>query len=305
MNKAIVLGATGYVGAAVVKKLLANNISVLAIGRKTLNSAREVLPLESDKIDYLQLDSSNILQLLEFDDWQKWTTQGKTAFYNFSWSGVERLTDGDMPDQFKNIAFASDAVKAAKKLGCIKYINIGSQEESLFDYYLKNSWQNESYNIDAINYSGAKLVTRDMSMLIAYLEKIDYIHTRFSVVIDSNLFGSGYVSKSIKALKNDKSIAPVQNKQLFEIIDLDELSDAYIAIGLYGKNKSDYYIGANYPMLLSEYFSLFLDCKNNKNIDYKTKVKKLGCFDSSALFKDTGFKIEKEFHQLSIEILNK
>ncbi|EAC2165048.1 NAD-dependent epimerase/dehydratase family protein, partial [Campylobacter coli] len=50
MKNAIVFGATGYVGLALVKKLLSENINVLAIGRKDDRYFFEKLNFNSDKV---------------------------------------------------------------------------------------------------------------------------------------------------------------------------------------------------------------------------------------------------------------
>jgi nucleoside-diphosphate-sugar epimerase len=306
MKKAIVLGATGYVGSRLVIKLIENNIEVLAVGRKSFELASEVLPLDSSKITYIQLEAKDIYELLKM---KIWVCEKETVLYNFTWSGIERLTDGNISDQLKNIALSSDAVKVSKKLGCSKYINVGSEEESFFEYYLKNDWNKIPCTLNSISYSGAKLINRDMTMLIAYLERIDYVNTRFSVVIDRLLTGKGYIADSFKKMRDGKDIAPIKNKQLYDIIDLDELANAYVAIGYYGKNKSNYYIGTGSPMTLSEYFSLFLKRKNNSkfNIDNISmdKIKSSSFFNTRLLYRETGFKAQKKLKDIFDGIIEK
>lgn len=306
MNRAIVLGSTGYVGSAVVKKLLDDNVFVLAVGRKSFDQANKILPLESNSIDYFQISEKGLAQLSKSKKWKDWSINGDTVFYNFSWSGINRLTDGGLSDQLKNTVLSVDAVHVSKEMGCIKYINVGSTEETLFEFYLKNNWKKEPYYLNSINYAEAKLVSRDMSMLTAYLEKVDYIHTRFSVVIDRSLLGNGYIASSLKKLKHGKAITPVENNQLFDIVDLDDLASAYVAIGYYGKNKADYYIGSGNPMKLSEYFSLFLEYKGNtflsKKVTLHNKSDLYDCFSTKSLLRDTGFSIKKNFEQIATEI---
>ena len=136
-----------------------------------------------------------------------------------------------------------------------------------------------------------------MSTLIAYMEKIDYIHTRFSLAVDSELLARGYLAESLKILKNGGEIEPVKNKQLYDLIDLHDLACAYVAIGKYGKNN---------PRPLTEFFSLFLDFKNNTNLTKiktspsKSEVQEL--FDTNLLFEDTGFKIKRNFKEISKRI---
>jgi nucleoside-diphosphate-sugar epimerase len=287
MKQAIVLGATGYVGSKVVEKLIEDGISVLAIGRKNIEDLIEKLPINSAKLNYLQLDINNINELIKTNKWIDWCNNNETVFFNFAWLGEERLTDGTLKDQLKNVGLGSKAVEVSSKLGCIKYINAGSQEEYLLNEYLKDSWKKESYNSNSLNYAFAKLVNRDMSTLIGYLQKIDYINTRFSVAIDTNLSGNGYVSKTLQKIKNSEDFEKPNNMQSFEILDLNELAKAYILIGKYGKNKSDYYIGNGNVYKLVEYFDIFLDCKNKiKDNQIDSNLNKDKFYDPSSFFND-------------------
>ena len=93
---------------------------------------------------------------------------------------------------------------------------------------------------------------------------------------------------------------------LDDIVDLDDLASAYVAIGYYGKNKADYYIGSGNPMKLSEYFSLFLEYKGNtflsKKVTLHNKSDLYDCFSTKSLLRDTGFSIKKNFEQIATEI---
>ena len=306
MKQAIVLGATGYIGSKVVKTLIKDDISVLAIGRSDIEKVKKILPIDSIKLIYLQLDIQNIEELVKTNKWIRWCSNYDTVFYNFAWLGVYKLTDGTLEDQLKNVGLGSKAVEISSKLGCKKYINAGSQEEYLLDVYLKNSWQKKSYNINSLNYASAKLINRDMSMLIAYLHKIDYINTRFSIVIDANLSGNGYINKTLRKIKNNEDFEQPKNIQLFEIIDLEELAKAYVLIGKYGKNKADYYIGNGITHGLTEYFDMFLACKSvdSKKILYLKEGKHSKYFDSSNFFNDMQFKFKKS-EDIFMEVLDK
>ncbi len=298
MEQAVVLGATGYVGSAVSKKLLGNNIPVVAIGRRSFEAARSVLPVDDKNLVYLQLDNKNLADLLNEKRIQG---SARIVFYNFSWSGISRLTDGSLMDQLENVAYSSSAIKIAKQLGCAKYIHSGSQEETLFEKYLeKDEWKNKPYFQNSFPYAGSKLLTRDMNLFTAYLQKIDYIHTRFSVVLDPELSGTSYIAQTLKKIQQNEPYEPPKNQQLYEITDLDELAEAYVKIGFLGKNKSDYYIGLGHPQKLADYFEQFSSSKFPPQNGVTTPFHSL--FDPAPLAKDTGFTIKKDFCNIAREI---
>ncbi|MBT0866736.1 NAD-dependent epimerase/dehydratase family protein, partial [Campylobacter coli] len=92
MKNAIVFGATGYVGLALVKKLLSENINVLAIGRKDDRYFFEKLNFNSDKVRYLQINQPLEIflnDLLRYENFKQ-----DCVLYHLAWSGVDRLTNG-------------------------------------------------------------------------------------------------------------------------------------------------------------------------------------------------------------------
>ena len=113
-------------------------------------------------------------------------------FLSFCMGGVDRLTDGNIEDQLKNVTFSANAIKVAKKIGCLKFVNSGTIEETYAEWHLNNK---SKYNSSQANYAMAKLAARDMCKMVAYLEKIDYVHTRLSVPLSPDLTKGGYVRK--------------------------------------------------------------------------------------------------------------
>lgn len=300
MENAIVFGATGYIGRALVEKLLSKEVNVLALGRKKGQY------LEHKNLKYIIIDVELEIffeQLLVLKDDYK-----NAVFYNAAWSGLDRLTNGEIQDQMKNITMSSKAIKFAAKFNCSKFINIGSQEESIFNYFVStDSWKTISYTSSPIYYAGAKFANMEMLKLLAYLEKIDFVNTRFSIVIDKSLSGVSFVAKNLKEILNGSEPQSTKNTQPCEIILLDELVESYYEIGKFGKNKADYYLGIGKPDILINYLLSFYyyktDAKNYIRSEMKFDKKLLDTFNPSSLHKDTHFYFKKDFSQIMQEIL--
>lgn len=257
MKKAIVTGAAGFVGSAVVRELLNRNIEVLALGRRPWENVDSNRLTESDKLTYLQIDSSEISSLPERLRDIGWETGLSCVFYNFAWSGRNGIADGTIEDQLKNVSYSANAVAVAKKIGCIKFVNSGTLEETFAEKYLEHDWKNRNYHSMQGIYAISKLAARDMCKLVAYLEKIDYVHTRFSTFIDKDLSANGFVPLVLKKIVNKESFDAPQNFQLFDLLPIEEGVKAYFLIGEKGKNKADYFIGSGKPRSLNHYFEQF------------------------------------------------
>ena len=289
MNKAIITGATGLVGIAVAKYLSSLGVQLLCLGRKNLsagecsnyfgkNSKYMILPME--KIDTLPEESKKI----------GWSPSDGTVFFNFAWSGKMGLADGQFSDQLENAVWSAEAVKVAKVIGCSKFINSGSMEETFIDAFAKSRIK-QPFKSAQTNYGLAKLASRDMCKMVAYIEGINYIHTRMSVPLDSSLSKGTYITSTLEKIINREEYEVPQSTSLYDLVLLEDVAHAYHLIGQKGLNKADYYIGVGKPATLSQHFKRFnqLICGRFDNENESDKNSQGQLFDVEPLRRDTGF----------------
>jgi nucleoside-diphosphate-sugar epimerase len=298
MKKAIVTGATGLVGLAVAKYLSNKKIDVLCIGRNELDDIEIKNKFGLGNITYLNLEMENILSLHEQINKIGWLPGDSCVFYNFAWSGCSKLTDGNFKDQFNNAIYSSNAVLSAKKLGCSKFVNVGTLEETLAECFLRDVKSNAPYISSQTDYAIAKLASRDMCNMVSYLEKIDYIHTRLSVPLDPHLSNGGYISSVLNKINENKTYEKPNSTQLFDIILTEDVAKAYYLIGVKGKNKADYFIGTAQPKTLRQYFEHFEQSKRgiiDNAADRDNNKLDNGLFSIDNLVNDTGFVLSSNF----------
>lgn len=303
MNKAIILGAGGYIGSSVLNELIKNGIDVLAVSRQT-----DDIFFQNQKsrkrLTHLNLDSSQVFLLPEKIREIKWDIGNDCVFYNFSWSGDKRLMDGTIENQLKNVTHISNSLVVASELGCKKFINSGSIEESFAEKYLNNNWSNTSFDSPNAYYAVSKIATKNMCKLLGYLNKIDYIHTRISSPVDKQLSGPSYIVSVFKSILSGDDYERPINNNLFDLIDLEDLAIAYYLIGMHGKNKADYFIGSGFPKKLNDYFDWFENRKFKKDfipITYENNL----TFDNKQLILDTGLDLTNSFNSLLNKIFIK
>jgi UDP-glucose 4-epimerase len=301
MKKAIVLGANGFIGKRVVSELLSNNIDVLAITRQKSNIYINDFNGVAN-FSHLCLDSKQIFLLPQEIENLNWSIGKECVFYNFSWEGGNRLMDGSIEEQLSNVILLSNSIKVASNIGCSKYIDSGSIEETFAEIYLNKNWGRRSFSSSNGNYSVSKLATRDMSNLLGYLNKIDYVHTRFSACLDKHLSNEGFISQTFKKiLIGDTNFETPLNQNLFDIIDIDDLSKAYYLLGLHGKNKVDYFIGSGIPQKLEDYFEIFVKILKGEEVKFK-EYSDSEYFNSDLLLRDTGLDLKKSLLNLLTKI---
>jgi nucleoside-diphosphate-sugar epimerase len=131
--------------------------------------------------------------------------------------------------------------------------------------------------------------------------KIDYIHTRFSVLVNDVLSANSFVHTVLKKISKGESYNAPQNDQLFDIIPLEECARAYYLIGNNGVNKADYYIGSGDPKTLSQYFDQFEKVVSGLDYNIETPLHSnnhvLGpeSFSVSDLKSEIGFTLDISF----------
>ena len=121
MKRAIITGATGAVGTALVKELVANHVEVLVFCREGSKRNQNILKHPLVNLKYYSLD-------------QLFTVVNDTekiydVFFHFAWEGTTGAARDDMYLQNRNVQYALDAVEVAKRFGCRKFIGAGSQAE--------------------------------------------------------------------------------------------------------------------------------------------------------------------------------
>lgn len=303
-NLILILGSNGYVGNALVKKFIIENNFVIGLGR-SFHSRQINQPFINDSnFKYFSLESKSLFCLeSELKSFCKKLSLD-LIFINSAWAGNKNISDGGFSDQLKNIFLSNDAISIASEIGCKKFINIGSIFEDYIDKFIIKDWYQSKFNFEnQIDYSLAKNICRDFNKLVSYLQKIDYIHCSFSVFIDLELSGKGYIPLTLKQIAQGINYKEPINNELFDITFLDEGCEAIYLLSQKGKINESYYIGTSLPRRLEDIFNTFKAAKLNESIDKDDFAKSpfYDLFDTSSLIKDIGYKPTKTFNKFALE----
>lgn len=290
MKTAIVTGAGGFIGKALIEKLIEYNIEVYAIARDT-----EKLQDLKDKVHIIKED------FLQIDKIDKCIPKKIDVFYHMVWEGgVYGAAFKDYELQLKNSKYACDALMLAVRLECKKFVLPGTVNEyEALD--LLNMHNNDIPRYTNI-YSSAKLISRMMCKVIAMQNKIE-----FCTGLISKAYGKGDTSKTIVNIvlkKLSDGIAPdlVKGENLYDFVYIEDVAEAFYRIGNKGKNGKAYYIGhreverfRNYIEKLRTIVAPKVELKfgvypDDAEIDYSL-------IDLDALYNDTGFECKADFEE--------
>ncbi|MBQ9230726.1 MAG: NAD(P)-dependent oxidoreductase [Prevotella sp.] len=239
MNKAIITGANGFIGSTLVKKLVDNNVRVLAID---LSFTPSHLP-ESELVTKLET------YIVSAEDLVNKIPQGEyDAFYHFAWAGVNGVVKADPIAQIKNIEMAAICMNACKQIRCKKFLCAGTIAEQSF-----LSLPNLTQTSGGMMYGVAKHCTH--LILENYSKNIGQ---QFVWMQLSNIYGPGnrtgniigYTLGELLAGRNP-SFGPAE--QPYDFVSVDDTIEAIYRLGECETNHISYYIGSGCPRLLKDY----------------------------------------------------
>jgi nucleoside-diphosphate-sugar epimerase len=256
LTSAIITGATGFIGSALVRELIRREIKVLALGRKTWFQIDRRRLNDSPYLTYLQLDMNAISDLPGEISLMNWQQTNDCVFFNFAWGGISKLSDLDVYAQMKNVVYSVNALMAASTLNCSRFIHVGTMEEAFAEHYLNlNHRVNKEYNRHVV-YSIAKKVSREALKAYSNQLNIDLIIATNSHVMGPNDDKDSFLQVTLEKLINGEELAFSSGEQMFDVISLHDCVKAYIEIAQMGLTKNEYWIGSGKARKLREYVEI-------------------------------------------------
>lgn len=289
MKKVIVTGANGFVGSALVKELVKNDVEVLAMDMPGCNGNLPVC----DKVKFLPLALDNISSLKDLID-----DRDFDCFYHFAWAGSAGAARADTKLQLQNAQWTIDCLRAAKEVGCKKFVAAGSimEHETMSAAFASGNKPGLGYI-----YGSGKLVAHTMAISVAADIGIDLVWAEIT-----NAYGVGELSQRMvnttirKVIKGEEPqfTAGTQN---YDFVYIDDVAKAFYLIGKNGKPFNEYLIGSSNAKPLKEFL---LEMKEAiapdlnfifGDIPFTGINLPLEKYDCSKTEKDTGFKAQISF----------
>lgn len=289
MKRAIITGANGFVGAAVVNELIQHGYQIYAIGH---NDHFDRIANKKD-VCCISCDLANFKNLKDFLPEQKYD-----LFYHFAWEGSSGPKRGDTILQLQNIQWTIDAVRAAANIGCKRFVGAGS----IMEYEsIEALHQSDAAGIGNI-YGSSKLTAHIMGLVTAKQMEIDFVWG-----IITNIYGPGEISPRLVNTSIRKCIHGVEPEftsgiQNYDFVYIDDAARAFRMIGENGKSCREYLIGSSHAGSLKSFLLEMQSALapnlsfNFGNVPFKGISLPLQKFDCSQTENDTGFKAEISFY---------
>ena len=239
MKSVIVTGANGFIGSMLIKKLLLENINVVAIDVSFCNDR---LPDHSKLTKILSLPENieSVIKDIPRDDYD--------CFYHFAWQGVNGIDKSNALVQVQNIKTAIEYVNVAKELKCSKFLCSGTVAEQAI-----HSLKQLEVTSPGMLYGAAKYSAH--ILLETYCKSINqpFVWMQFSNIYGPTNKTGNLVSYTLGELRKGNIATFGPAKQPYDFIFINDLIEAIYRIGKLKEFKNFYFIGSGKPRILQDY----------------------------------------------------
>ncbi len=280
--KAVVTGATGAIGMALLELLEKNRIETLVLCRKESSRAERIKENE-----YIKKADCSLADMKNF------STEGQyDVFFHFAWDGTFGETRDDLYLQNDNVRYTLDAVNLAKRLGCKTFIGAGSQAE-----YGKCEGiiSPDTSTFPEMGYGIAKLSAGLLSREEARKNGLRHIWVRIFSVYGPYDTDRTMVMSTIKKLLSGETPAFTPAEQMWDYLYSKDAARAFLCLAEKGRDGEVYCLGSGSAIPLKDYIKEIRDEVNKDAaldigaIPYNPKQTMFLKADISKLTEDTGF----------------
>jgi len=281
------------IGIALINQCVLNNIKIYALVR--MDSAKIKRLPKSDLISVLNCDFD---KFLDFGSGN--ITSPPDTFYHIGWANTDKQGRNSPDKQLQNIQYTLDAVRLAKRLGCKKFVGIGSQAE----YGRADSALNGDTPINPeIAYGIAKYAAGKFAKIECENLGLEFNWVRIVSVYGVNDNDNTLVKDFIHNCQNNRPMPLGPCTHIWDYLYEDDAGRALFAIGENGIDGKIYCLGSGTGKPLREYLEAI---KNMINPGYKLdygafqyneKSIRYLCADISELTADTGWKPAVSFEE--------
>ncbi len=286
MKRVVVTGASGMIGATLIRQLVSLGVETLAIIRP--NSEKRVNLPETELVKSVACDAAD-LGNFPLDQ-----AQGSyDTFFHFAWAGPYGAARDDVYLQHANIRYTLDAVALAKNLGCTAFIGAGSQAEYGPKVGVKLAPDTPASPVTG--YGIAKLDAGRLGKLYAGQLGIRFIWARILSVYGPMDNPYTLVMSTIWKLLSGKEVCFTKGEQQWDFLFSEDAAVAFRLMAEKGRDGATYCLGSGQTLMLRE----ALECLGHMvdpgcrlhfgGLPYPPNQVMYLCADIDSLQKDTGF----------------
>lgn len=241
MKNVIITGADGFVGSYTVAHFLNNGCKVLALD---MGETPRRLTL-GDNLEYMQcdiFDTESMKAKIPHDVYD--------TFVHFAWAGPSGEARSDYNLQMKNALASVECMKAAKELGCTRFVCAGS----IMEYEVEEAIHNQGAHPALKNIYGlCKHVAHTMCKAVAYQIGIELVWPMITNAYGVGEFSPRFVNSTLRKIINGEPLQFTAGTQNYDFVYVTDVAKAFYLVAKNGKPFCEYMIGSGDAKPLKEF----------------------------------------------------
>ena len=270
MKKAIITGASGFVGGALLAELVKNGVEVIALD--IIKSERII---EHENVTFLQFDLNEIKDLP-----QRIKAADIDVFYHLAWRG------------------SAEAVRIAKEMGCKKVVCAGTimELETISAAFKQGNQPGLGYI-----YGSGKLVAHTMAKSVAAHIGIDLVWAEITNAYGEGELSPRFINTTLRKMIHNEPLQFTAATQNYDFIHVCDVARAFYLLGEKGKGFCEYLIGSASARPLKEFITEMRDVLAPDkelvfgDIPFTGVNLALSDFSTEKMEQDTGFRAAISF----------
>ena len=241
MQKVIITGADGFVGSYTVAHFLKEGCEVLA-----LDIGAEPRRLtEKEGLTYMQCDVSDTKAML-----QKIPHGVYDTFVHFAWAGSAGPARVDYNLQMQNALNTVACMKAAKELGCTRFVCAGSIME--YEVEAAIHTQGSKPGMGYI-YGMGKHIAHCMCKSVAVDIGIELLWPMITNAYGVGELSPRFVNTTLRKIINGEKLEFTSGTQNYDFVYVSDVAKAFYLVAKNGKPFCEYMIGSGNAKPLKEF----------------------------------------------------
>lgn len=293
MKKAIVTGANGFIGNALLEELCKHDIEIIAVIKNKDSNIDKINTLSKVRIVYCEMDDIyNLPRLIEDRDID--------ACIHLAWMGSFGEERGNYEMQLKNIIYTLHTIDALAQMKVKRFVGAGTlAEKDVLNYHLIDG---STPNIVS-HYGIAKLTAHFMSKVECNRLGIEHIWCYLPNTYAAGSTINNFVIMASRRMLKGERASFSTGEQMYDFMYVTDTVKALYCATEKGRNNTAYYLGSNKPRKLKEYIMIIRDAIDPRIKLYLGEISFLGkslpeeAYDGRKLAEDTGFRPEVEFEE--------
>lgn len=293
MNRAIVTGANGFIGSALLQVLSAEGIHVHAVIRNQSDISDAVRGLSGVEFVYCDLEHIDRLPTLISD-------RDIDVCFHLAWAGNSGGARADYALQLSNVRYTLDTVRAIACMGVKRFVGAGTlAEKDVLNYHPTDG---ATPNVVS-NYGTAKITAHFMSKSLCTDLGVEHVWCYLSNTYGVGNTTNNFVNMASRKMLSGERAAFTAGEQMYDFVYITDTAQALYYAADRGRTNNAYYLGSGHARRLKEYIRLIRDAIDPNielylgEIPFNGKALPPQAYDSSKLTLDTGFSAQIQFEE--------